>query len=97
MLPWYDLLMFTLSGFFIGLTMVGLGVLGVKYSFWIHQQTGAISSLERYTGSGSTYGIYKIVSTLLIIVGILWASGFGHNVMSFLFAPIAGLFHPPAQ
>ena len=84
--------MFSLSGLFIGLAMIALGILGVKYSFWLHRQTGPIQALERYTGSGSTYGIYKIGSTLLILVGILWATGFGHNVMDFLFSPLKDLF-----
>ena len=86
--------MFTLSGILIGLAMVAIGILGVKYTFWIHNQTGPIDFIERYTGSGSTYGIYKILFTLLVIVGIIWATGFGHNVMNFLFSPFLNLFIP---
>jgi hypothetical protein len=84
--------MFTLSGFFIGLTMAILGVLGVKYTFWIHNQTGPIGFIEKYAGGGSTYGVLKILFALMVMVGILWGSGFGGNVMSFLFSPIASLF-----
>ena len=84
--------MLSISGIITGLIMIGLGILGVKFSFWLHQQTGPIDALERYTGSGSTYGIYKIGSVLLILVGILWATGFGVNVMEFLFSPLKNLF-----
>ena len=84
--------MFSVSGLITGLIMIALGILGVKYSYWLHQQTGPIAGLEKYTGSGSTYGIYKIGSTLLVIVGILWATGFGYNVMNFIFSPLAGIF-----
>ncbi len=84
--------MFTLSGFFTGLTMAILGVLGVKYTFWIHNQTGSIDFIERFTGAGSTYGVLKIFFTLLVLVGLLWASGFGNNVISFLLSPFANLF-----
>lgn len=72
--------------------MMALGVLGVKYTFWLHNVTGPQNWLERYTGSGSTYGIYKILSTLLVITGILVATGFGNNVMSFIFSPFLNLF-----
>jgi hypothetical protein len=77
--------------------MAGLGVLGVKYTFWIHNMTGPQQWLERYTGGGSTYGVYKIFSTLLILIGILVATGFGNNVMSFFFAPLAHVFSAGAQ
>lgn len=86
--------MFTINGLLIGAAMIALGVLGVKYAFWIHNMTGPQEWMERYTGSGSTVGMYKIISTLLIIVGVLWATGFGHNVMDFVFSPIKSLFHP---
>ena len=72
--------------------MMALGMLGVKYTFWLHNVTGPQNWLERYTGSGSTYGIYKILSTLLVIAGILVATGFGNNVMSFIFSPLLNLF-----
>ena len=86
--------MFTLSGFITGTIMTVLGLLGVKYTFWIHRVTGAQDWLERYTGPGSTYGIYKIFFALLVLMGILFATGFGHNVMSFFFSPLTHLFKP---
>lgn len=84
--------MFSIQGLLIGLTMAGLGVLGVKYTFWLHNATGPQDWLERYTGSGSTYGIYKIFCTLLVIIGLLVATGFGDNVMSFFFSPLLNIF-----
>lgn len=84
--------MFSIKGLIIGLGMMAFGLLGVKYTFWLHNFTGPQGWLERYTGSGTTYGIYKIFSTLLIAIGILVATGFGDNVMSFLFSPFLNLF-----
>lgn len=72
--------------------MIAIGVLGVKYTFWIHNQTGPISFIERYAGSGSTYGVLKIGFTLLVMAGLLVGSGFGGNIMSFLLSPIANMF-----
>ena len=86
------MLMFSFKGLLIGIAMMALGMLGVKYTFWLHNVTGPQNWLERYTGSGSTYGIYKILSTLLVIAGILVATGFGNNVMSFIFSPLLNLF-----
>lgn len=86
--------MFTISGLITGLALIALGILGVKYTFWLHNVTGPQNWLERYTGSGSTYGVYKIFSALLVLIGILFATGFGHNVMSFFFSPLAHLFRP---
>lgn len=86
--------MFSLSNLLIGLIMIGLGVLGVKYTFWLHNVTGAQDWLERYTGSGSTYGIYKILSVILVLLGILYATGFGENVVEFFFSPLLNLFSP---
>jgi hypothetical protein len=86
--------MFTLTGLFVGLAMATIGILGVKYTFWIHNQTGPVSFIERYAGSGSTYGVFKILFALLVLVGIIWATGFGRNVMSFLFSPFLSLFIP---
>ena len=86
--------MFSVQGLIVGLIMTVLGVLLVKYTFWIHNMTGAQDWLERYTGSGSTYGIYKIFGVLIGLIGLLVATGFGDNVMSFFFSPLANLFAP---
>ena len=93
----YTYAMFSISHLLIGIAMAVLGILGVKYTFWLHNFTGPQDWLERYTGSGSTYGIYKIFFTLLILVGILFATGFGSNVLNFIFAPLAHLINPGGQ
>lgn len=72
--------------------MVAFGVLGVKYTFWIHNQTGPIGFIERYAGGGSTYGVLKIFFTLLVLVGLLVGSGFGGSIMAFLLSPFADMF-----
>lgn len=86
--------MFSLSHLLIGLAMAALGILGVKYTFWLHNVTGPQDWLERFTGSGSTYGIYKILSAFLVVAGILFATGFGDNVLSFFFSPFVNFFIP---
>jgi hypothetical protein len=86
--------MFSFTGLLIGLGMIIVGVLGVKFTFQIVNTTGNQDWIERFTGSGSTYGIYKIFSVFLILLGLLVATGFGNNVMEFLFSPFKSLFTP---
>jgi hypothetical protein len=84
--------MFSLTGLLVGLAMVGFGLLTLKYTFWLHNTTGPQSWIERYLGSGSTYGVYKILGVLLVIIGVLVGTGFGDNVMGFFFAPLVNIF-----
>ncbi len=72
--------------------MVALGILGVKYAFWIHNMTGPQEWLEQFTGAGTTAGLYKIFFSVLILVGILWATGFARDLMQFIFSPFISLF-----
>lgn len=86
--------MFSFAHLLIGLSMAGLGVVGVKWTYPIMNATGRQFWLEKYTGSGSTYGVYKIGSVLLIMFGILVATGFGDAVMNFLLSPLYHIFAP---
>ena len=86
--------MFDIAHILIGLGLMACGVLMVKFTFWILNVTGQQQWLEKYTGSGSTYGMYKLFGVFLVIVGILFATGFGTNVIDFLFSPLKSVFHP---
>ena len=86
--------MFSITGLLIGLSMVVAGVLFVKFSFQILGFTGNQQWLERYTGSGSTNGMYKLFGVALILFGFMIAGGFGDNVMNFLLSPFKSVFHP---
>jgi hypothetical protein len=85
---------FSLRNLIIGLVMAGLGVAMVKYTFQLVNITGTQGWLERYTGSGSTYGIYKIVGVLVALIGLILASGLGNAFMDTLFSPLRSIFHP---
>jgi hypothetical protein len=83
---------FSLQTVVIGLIMSVLGVLMVKYTFWLVNTTGPQGWIERYTGGGSTYGVYKILGVIVAILGLMVATGLGNSVMGFLFAPFTSLF-----
>ena len=89
--------MFNLSHILIGLTMIGLGILMVKYTFQIANMTGKQDWIEKYTGAGSTYGVYKMFGVALVLSGILFATGFGGNLINFIFSPLKAVFSPPAK
>ena len=86
--------MFNLGHLLIGIIMIAGGIAMVKYTFQLTNITGRQDWLERYTGSGSTYGVYKLFGVFLVLVGILFATGFGNNVLDFLFSPLRSVFRP---
>jgi hypothetical protein len=88
--------MFSITQLIIGVIMVGLGVLAVKYTFQLVNMTGRQEWIENITGSGSTYGVFKLFGVALILIGLLVATGFGNEVLNFIFAPLRRIFTPPA-
>ena len=61
-----------------GPLLIALGILLMKYSFWITQQTGKIDFAERYLQSplAGTYTWWKIVGILFILLALGWMGGF---------------------
>ena len=86
----------SLTQIIIGVIMVGLGVLAVKYTFQLVNLTGRQQWIENITGSGSTYGVFKLFGVALVLLGLLVATGFGNDVLNFIFSPLRRIFTPPA-
>jgi hypothetical protein len=86
--------MFSAQQLLIGLPMVAAGIAFVKFSFQISNFTGAQEWIERYVGAGMTNGVYKLFGVALVVLGIFIATGFGSNVMNFLFSPLLHVFAP---
>jgi len=89
--------MFNLSHVLIGLAMMVGGIAMIKYTFQLANITGSQDWIERFTGSGTTYGIYKLFGVFIVIVGVLFATGFGNNVIAFIFSPLKSVFRPPGS
>jgi hypothetical protein len=87
--------MFTLGHLIFGVLAIGLGALTVKYTYQLVNFTGRQMWIEKYTGQGTTYGVFKIVGVLIIVGGILYATGFGTAVLEFIFSPLLKVFTPP--
>jgi hypothetical protein len=77
------------------LAIVG-GVLALKFNFQLVNITGNVGFAEKYLGAGGTYSLYKIGGVVLVIGGLLYMTGLGSPVLTFILSPIAGLF-PKAQ
>jgi|GEM_PF-2717216 len=93
----YTASMISLNGILIGAGVVIAGVLFVRFAFQIQNFTGAQFWLERFTGSGTTTGLYKIFGVLLVIGGFLIATGFGNDILATLLSPFRSSFHPISQ
>ena len=77
---------------FLGLIAIIVGTLGLRYNFAMSNTFPRLEFFERNLGSGSSYGIYKLICLILVIGGILYMTGFGPTVVGWLLAPIVGLF-----
>jgi hypothetical protein len=82
----------TLAGFFYGLIAVGLGIVSLKYNYQLVGFTGHVDFVERYLGAGSTYAFFKFLSIALMIGGLLYMTGLGEPVLSWLLSPLAVFF-----
>ena len=76
----------------LGLLATALGVVSLKYNYQLVGFTGSIGFVERYLGAGSTYFFLKMLSVILVIGGLLYMTGLGAPVLTWLLTPLANLF-----
>lgn len=77
---------------FLGLIAIVVGTLGLRYNFTMTNTFPRLEFFERNLGSGSSYGIYKLICLILVIGGILYMTGFGGGVLAWLLSPLTSLF-----
>ena len=75
-----------------GLLAIILGTITLKYNYQIVNNTTRLEFFESKLGAGSTYMVYKLLSLLLILAGILYMTGFGDDVMRWILSPLVDLF-----
>jgi small-conductance mechanosensitive channel len=76
---------------FIGLILVGLGFLMLKYNQAIAGTLGTPTFLGRYFGPGREYSFYKLVAILLMILGGFFIFGLFGIIANFIFSPFRNL------
>lgn len=82
----------SIKGFIIGLILIAIGTLGVKFNYQISNNLGSMPSLEGFLGPGRQYAIYKLLAVILIIFGFFVMFGVFHDVANFLLSPLQGIF-----
>ncbi len=70
------------------LSILGIisGLLIIKYREPIYRFTGKFGFAEKYFGSGGTLSFYLIFGSFLVILSIVYGSGFLENIISKLFS-----------
>ena len=84
--------MFTVQHLFVGLLFTAIGTLMLRYNFKLVGYTGRQAWIEDHLGSGTTYFAYQVFAIIVVIGGLLYATGLGNNVTSWLFSPLHNLF-----
>ncbi len=80
--------MFSVANFFYGIAAIGIGIITLKYNYQIVGLTGHPQWIVAKLGQGSTYLVYKLLSILLIVFGLLLALGLADDFFLWLFSPI---------
>lgn len=75
--------------------MIGAGVVGLKYTFQIVGFTGKPSWIEYRMGSGSTYTVYKLISVLIALWGILYLTNTSHFITDPIGNSLRNIFRLP--
>jgi hypothetical protein len=84
--------MFTLAHFIYGIIMVGIGIITLKFNYQIVGFTGRQDWIESKLGGGSTYLAYKLFALLLVVFGLLLATGLIDPVLNGLLGPLRTAF-----
>ncbi len=79
---------------FYGIALIAIGILTLKYNFQIVNNTARLEWIESKLGAGSTFLVYKIVSVILVLAGILYMTGFGNTALGWLLSPLSSLLNP---
>jgi hypothetical protein len=81
----------SIGGFVIGIILIGLGVLTLKFNMQFSNTLGTPSFVTKYFGPGREYSFYKLVSILLIILGFFVMFGLFGMITNLIFSPFRGL------
>ena len=89
--------MFSFTNLGIGIIVVAIGVVSLKYNFQVVGITGRQDWIERRLGGGSTYFAFKLFSVLAIFAGLIFMTGLSTPFFTWLLSPLRGLLTPPSQ
>jgi hypothetical protein len=84
--------MITLKGIIFGILAIIFGILGLKYNYQIVNFTGRQDWIEDKLGGGTTFVAYKLFAILLVLVGILAATGLINPLLNGILSPLKHTF-----
>ena len=84
--------MFTIGNLITGIIMIALGVVSLKFNYQLVGFTGRQQWIESKIGPGMTYFAFKVFSIVLIIIGMLYATGLATPFFTWVFSPLTSVF-----
>jgi hypothetical protein len=69
-----------------------IGVIAMIYNFKLVNLVGRQDWIENKLGAGTTYLVFQLLALVVIFGGILYLSGLGDRVLSWLLSPFTGVF-----
>jgi hypothetical protein len=83
----------SLGGIFIGIVLIAMGLVTLKFNRSVAATLGTPSFLYKYFGPGREYGFYILMSFLLIFLGLFVMFGLFGIITDLIFKPFRGLVH----
>jgi hypothetical protein len=80
-----------IGGVFIGLLLVAIGLLTLKYNRQVASALGTPTFLYKYFGPGREYGFYVLLSFVVIFLGFFVMFGLFGIITDLVFKPFRGL------
>ena len=81
----------SISGIVIGLILIALGVVMIKFNRQVAATLGTPSFLYKYFGPGREYGFYILLAFMLIFLGFFVMFGLFGIITDLIFKPFRGL------
>lgn len=78
-----------------GIIAIIIGTVMLKFNYQLVNLTGRQDWIESKLGSGTTYLAYKIFAVLVVLIGILVATGLGVPFENWALSPLKHVFNVP--
>lgn len=78
--------------FIVGILIVTVGALGVRYNQQIVEAFGQANWFERKMGQGATFPVFMAFAFLIILFGFFTMVSLHDNILRIIFAPVIVLF-----
>lgn len=75
----------------LGLLIIVGGVLLLKYNYQVANSL-PLSFAEKHMGSGGSYLAWKLLSILVVVIGLSVVFGVNDNILAWLLSPLANIF-----